>query len=124
MRLGATAVVAALILLGTAEAPPASAQMGDASIAYPVTGTMCDMPDTVKGFNEFLLRYPADGKIAEAIAAFGGGCEQKTWMAYEKGVVDSFGRSDGRVIDIVMYRTLDGPRFSWVARPVGQAQSI
>ena len=123
MRLGETAAVAAAILLGTA-APPASAQMADASIAYPVTGTMCDMPDTVKGFNEFLLRYPADGKIAEAIEAFGGGCEQKTWMAYEKGIVDDFDRSDGRVIDIVMYRTLEGPRFSWVARPVGHAQSI
>jgi hypothetical protein len=124
MRLRQSAVVAAAIFLGTAEAPPASAQMGAPSIAYPVTGTMCDMPDTVKGFNEFLLRYPTDGKIAEAIKAFGGGCEQKTWMAYEKGIVDNFGRSDGRVIDIVLYRTLDGPRFSWVARPVGQAQSI
>ena len=123
MRLRETAAVA-VIVFGTAEATPANGQMGGPNVAYPVTGTMCDMPGTVKGFNEFLLRYPTDGRIAEAIEAFGGGCEQKTWMAFEKGIVDNFGRSDGRVIDIVMYRTLDGPRFSWIARPVGQAQSI
>jgi len=123
MRFRQSAVVAA-VLVGAAQANPATGQTGGPNVAYPVTGTMCDMPDTVKGFNEFLLRYPTDGRIAEALKAFGGGCEQKTWMAYEKDVVDNFGRSDGRVIDIVMYRTLDGPRFSWIARPVGQAQSI
>ena len=115
--LPAAALVAALA------ASPAGAQM-ETPVLFPVTGTMCDLPDTVKGFNEFLLRYPTDRKISDALKAFGGGCEQKTWMTFEKGIVGNFGRSDGRVVDIVMYGTVEGPRFSWIARPLDQAQNI
>ena len=123
MNLRQTVVAAAAALAAALAASPAGAQM-ETPVLFPVTGTMCDMPDTVRGFNEFLLRYPTDGKMSEALKAFGGACEQKIWMTLEKGIVGSFGRSDGRVIDIVRYRTVEGPRFSWIARPLDQAQNI